>query len=72
MYPNFPPACKFVTGTSRRLFDMVVVTSVRVAEWSKAPDLRSGPLMWAWVQIPFLTMKKKIFFVTNMHRMSGH
>ena len=29
---------------------------VRVAERSKAPDLRSGPLMWAWVQIPFLTI----------------
>ena len=32
---------------------------VRVAERSKAPDSRSGPQMWAWVQIPFLT---KVFF----------
>ena len=29
---------------------------VRVAEWSKAPDSSSGPHMWAWVQIPLLTM----------------
>ena len=33
----------------------VSLTTVRVAERSKAPDLRSGPLMWAWVRIPFLT-----------------
>ena len=39
------------------------VSDVRVAERSKAPDLRiictgfkaSGPHMWAWVQIPPLT-----------------
>ena len=30
-------------------------STVRVAEWSKAPDLRSGPLMWTWVRIAFLT-----------------
>ena len=29
---------------------------VRVAEWSKAPDSSSGPRMWAWVQIPLLTV----------------
>ena len=40
--------------------------TVRMAEWSKAPDSRlylaplsgaecSGPRMWAWVQIPLLT-----------------
>ena len=29
---------------------------VRVAEWSKAPDSSSGPRMWAWVQIPLLTL----------------
>ena len=27
---------------------------IRVAEWSKAPDSRSGPRMWAWVRIPSL------------------
>lgn len=42
--------------------------NVRMAEWSKAPDSRympclkkqqfeySGPRMWAWVQIPLLTI----------------
>ncbi len=30
---------------------------VRVAEWSKAPDSSSGPRMWAWVQIPLLTVR---------------
>ena len=29
--------------------------SVRMAEWSKAPDSSSGPLTRAWVQIPLLT-----------------
>ena len=24
-----------------------------MAEWSKAPDSSSGPLLWAWVRIPF-------------------
>ena len=36
-----------------------------VAEWSKAPDSRSGPPMWAWVRIPFLTIffnRDKSFF----------
>ena len=35
--------------------------SVRVAKWSKASDLRSDPRMWAWVQIPFLTVRLTIF-----------
>ena len=44
----------------------LLLSAVRVAEWSKAPDSRanlarvagskpSGPRMWAWVQIPPLT-----------------
>ena len=38
-----------------------IILDVRMAEWSKA--LRSGrsPLLWAWVQIPLLT----ILFVTK-------
>ena len=35
--------------------------TVRVAERSKAPDSRSGPHLWAWVQIPFLA---SFFFVS--------
>ena len=47
-------------------------SSVRMAEWSKAPDSRksflrsqwdleiSGPLMWAWVRIPLLTLFSSI------------
>ena len=33
-----------------------IILDVRMAEWSKA--LRSGrsPLLWAWVQIPLLTI----------------
>ena len=27
-----------------------------MAERSKAPDSRSGPQLWAWVRIPFLTV----------------
>ena len=34
----------------------IVCMSVRVAERSKASDLRSDPHMWAWVRIPFLTI----------------
>ena len=35
--------------------------SVRMAEWSKAPDSSSGPLTRAWVQIPLLT--RLLFFI---------
>ena len=27
-----------------------------MAEWSKAPESKSGPQMWAWVRIPFSTL----------------
>ena len=37
--------------------------SVRVAERSKAPDSRSGPRMWAWVRIPFLTFFLSIMYI---------
>ena len=47
--------------------------NVRMAERSKAPDSReifsdseiSGPLMWAWVQIPLLTREFLNFNETN-------
>ena len=37
-----------------------------MAERSKAPDLRSGPPMWAWVQIPFLTMYLFFLFLLSL------
>ena len=42
-------------GSVHMCINLVMILVVRVAERSKAPDLRSGPHMWAWVRIPFLT-----------------
>ena len=39
-----------------RLFNDGLVMVVRMAEWSKAPDLSSGTLASAWVRTPLLTV----------------
>ena len=45
------------------------MSSVRMAEWSKAPDSSSGPQKRAWAQIPLLVVppqdiyEKKIKFI---------
>ena len=37
------------------MFLIVHTYEVRLAEWSKAPDLSSGTRMCAWVRTPHLT-----------------
>ena len=39
-----------------------VLIRVRLAEWSKAPDLSSGTRKRAWVRTPHLTLKKNFLF----------
>ena len=34
---------------------LLFLVEVRLAEWSKAPDLSSGSRLWAWVRTPHLT-----------------
>ena len=44
-----------------------VFMRVRLAEWSKAPDLSSGTRKRAWVRTPHLTAEC-FFFVTTTNR----
>ena len=40
---------------------------VRLAEWSKAPDLSSGTRKRAWVRTPHLTIASKVFEKVGLH-----
>ncbi|RDX60621.1 hypothetical protein CR513_61221, partial [Mucuna pruriens] len=45
--------------------------TIRMAEWSKAPDSSSGPRERAWVQIPLLTICIIFFTVLVMEKMDS-